>query len=149
MNIKRTNSENKDFIELVKLLDADLAIKDGKDHSFYHQFNKIENIKYVVLAYLSDEVVGCGAIKEYETGVMEIKRMFVHPSHRGNGIATQVLFELEKWSAELGFHKCILETGINQPDAIRLYRKNNYQLISNYGQYGGLENSFCFEKKLR
>lgn len=148
MNIQRTNSENRDFIALVKLLDADLALKDGEDHSFYHQYNKIENIKYVVLAYLSGEAVGCGAIKEYEKGVMEIKRMFVLPSNRGNGIATQVLFELEKWSAELGFHKCILETGVNQPDAIRLYKKNAYQLIPNYGQYVGVENSFCFEKQL-
>ena len=35
------------FIGLVKLLDADLAIRDGADHAFYSQFNKIDKIKHV------------------------------------------------------------------------------------------------------
>ena len=47
----RTTSDNQDFIGLVKLLDADLAIRDSEDHSFYAQFNKIDKIKYVVMAY--------------------------------------------------------------------------------------------------
>ena len=47
----RTNSENPDFIGLVRFLDADLAVRDGEDHLFYSQFNSIANIKYVLLAY--------------------------------------------------------------------------------------------------
>ncbi|MFT4668785.1 MAG: putative acetyltransferase, partial [Ulvibacter sp.] len=43
---KRTSSENQDFITLVKLLDADLAIRDGDEHSFYNQFNKLDLIKH-------------------------------------------------------------------------------------------------------
>ena len=46
IRIVRTNSDNRDFIELVKHLDVDLAARDGKDHSFYAQFNKIDKIKY-------------------------------------------------------------------------------------------------------
>jgi hypothetical protein len=51
ITIIRTTSDNHDFLELVKLLDADLAIRDGEDHSFYSQFNKLDKIKHVVLAY--------------------------------------------------------------------------------------------------
>lgn len=51
LNIIRTNSENSDFIELVKLLDAELAIRDGEDHSFYAPFNKIDIRKHVVVVY--------------------------------------------------------------------------------------------------
>ena len=51
INIIRTSSDNHDFIELVRLLDADLAIRDGDQHTFYDQFNKIDNIRYVVVAY--------------------------------------------------------------------------------------------------
>ena len=40
-NLIRCNSDNKDFQDLVKELDIDLAIRDGDDHAFYHQFNKI------------------------------------------------------------------------------------------------------------
>jgi GNAT superfamily N-acetyltransferase len=147
--IIRTNSENRDFIELVRHLDADLAKRDGDDHAFYAQFNKIENIKHAVVAYESEKPVGCGAIKEYEPSTAEIKRMYVIPESRGKGIATKILSELENWAAELSFAKCILETGKKQPEAIRLYEKNEYRLIPNYGQYAEVENSVCFEKNLK
>ncbi len=51
IELKRTDSDNQDFIKLVEILDADLKIRDGEDHSFYSQFNKIDHIKYVVIAY--------------------------------------------------------------------------------------------------
>lgn len=146
--LKRTNSDDSDFQTLVQLLDTDLAIRDGADHAFFAQFNKIAAIKYVVVAYDNDTAVGCGAIKEYEGNLMEIKRMFVLPEERGKGIASVVLKELENWTIELGYPKCILETGIKQPEAIRLYEKNNYQRIPNYGQYAEVESSVCFEKHL-
>ncbi len=148
VEIKRTNSDNPDFVELVKLLDEELAKRDGEDHPFYAQFNKIDKIKYVVLAYENENAVGCGAIKEYEPGKMEIKRMFVLPKHRKNGIAAKVLSELENWARELFHTKCILETGKKQPEAIGLYKKNGYKLIPNYGQYAKVENSVCFEKEI-
>ncbi|BAX81390.1 GNAT family N-acetyltransferase [Labilibaculum antarcticum] len=148
IDIKRTNSDSKDFIDLVRLLDADLVIRDGEDYAFYSQFNKLDQIKYVVLAYDDKEPVGCGAIKEYEPKVMEIKRMFVLPECRGKGVASKVLQELEKWANELSFEKCILETGVKQPEAIGLYKKNNYHFIPNYGQYTGVKESVCFDKKI-
>ncbi|WP_320018420.1 GNAT family N-acetyltransferase [Labilibaculum manganireducens] len=146
IEIQRTNSENKDFIDLVRFLDADLEIRDGEDHAFYSQFNKLDHIKYVVLAYDKGEPVGCGAIKEYEPNIMEIKRMFVLPEYRGRGVASKVLKELENWTRELLFEKCILETGVKQPEAIGLYQKNGYHFIPNYGQYAGVKESVCFEK---
>ena len=145
----RTDSDNPDFIELVKFLDADLAERDGQEHSFYAQFNKIQKIKYVVVAYEDSQPAGCGAIKEYAPDCMEIKRMYTAPANRGKGIASKVLSELEAWAAELSCAKCILETGKKQPEAIGLYKKNGYKLIPNYGQYAGIENSVCFEKVIK
>lgn len=144
----RTDSNNTDFQTLVVALDKDLAIRDGEEHAFFAQFNKIAHIKYVVVAYQDGQAVGCGAIKEYAPGVMEVKRMFVPLEKRGNGIASLVLAELEKWAKELNYSKCILETGLKQPEAIRLYQKNQYQVIPNYGQYAEVESSICFEKIL-
>lgn len=148
ITLVRTNSENTDFRRLVTELDADLAIRDGKDHSFYSQFNKIDMIKYAIVAYEDGMPAGCGAIKEYSTDTMEIKRMYVPVSNRGKRIATKILRELEIWAKELHFAKCILETGKMQPEAIGLYKKNGYIIIPNYGQYAGVENSVCFEKRL-
>ncbi len=149
IRITRTDADNPDFIELVKYLDADLAEKDGQEHSFYAQFNKISKIKYVVVAYENNQPLGCGAIKEYAPDTMEVKRMYTSPEHRGKGIASQVLAELERWAAELSYQTCILETGKKQPEAIALYKKNGYQRIPNYGQYAETENSVCFEKKIK
>tara|TARA_B100000949_G_scaffold185442_1_gene167439 strand:+ start:314 stop:769 length:456 start_codon:yes stop_codon:yes gene_type:complete len=145
----RTNSQNQDFIALVTKLDAGLAITDGDEHAFYDQFNKIDAIKYVIVAYQDKIAVGCGAIKEYEAQTMEVKRMYVDPNFRGNGIASTILNELEKWSREMSYNKCILETGKRQVEAIALYRKNDYLKIANYGQYTGVLNSLCFEKNLK
>lgn len=146
--IKRTNSNDADFQQLVIELDRELADRDGAEHSFYAQFNKTDAIRHVVVAYQDDRPVGCGAIKKYAENVMEVKRMFLTRDLRGKGIASLVLSELEKWAKELNTLKCILETGRKQPEAVRLYEKNGYRQIPNYGQYAGVENSVCFEKKL-
>ena len=144
----RTDSDSDDFIELVKLLDAELAILDGDEHAFYAQLNKTDKIKHVIVAYENDKPISCGAIREYSTATMEVKRMYTIPNNRGKGIATKILNELEKWASELAYQKCILETGKRQPDAIWLYQKNGYKPISNYGKYVEMENSVCFEKEI-
>jgi len=146
IRLVRTDSSNNDFVELVKLLDKELQIRDGAEHTFYAQYNKIDKIKNVVVAYEDDVAVGCGAIKEYESNTMEVKRMFVKDEYRSKGIATKILIELELWAGALGYNKCILETGLKQPEAIHLYKKNNYSVIPNYGQYVGVDNSVCMEK---
>ncbi len=144
----RTNSDNPDFIELVKCLDADLAERDGDEHDFYAQFNSIVHIKHAVVASDNEKPVGCGAIKAFDEKTMEVKRMYTVPQHRGKGMATTILKELENWTREISYTRCVLETGKKQPEAIELYKKNGYSVIPNYGQYVGIENSVCFEKLL-
>jgi len=149
IKLKRTNSDNKNFRELVNLLDKELRIRDGDAHSFYAQYNKIDKIKYAVVAYLNNIPVGCGAIKEYSNDTAEAKRMFVQNEHRGMGIGGRILAELEAWAGELNFSTLILETGKAQPEAIRLYQKSDYTVIPNYGQYKGIDNSVCMTKSIK
>jgi GNAT superfamily N-acetyltransferase len=148
IKIKKTDSADKDFIELVALLDESLKVVDGNMHSFYHQYNGIQAIKYAIVAYENGAPVGCGAIKQYDDNSMEIKRMYVNPTYRKQGIAELILLELENWAKALNKTRCILETGNLQIEALGLYSKNGYQIISNYGQYEGVENSICFQKIL-
>ena len=149
LKLVRTNSENEDFIYLVKELDAYLKITDGDEHDFYNQFNSINAIKYVVIAYFKEIPVGCGAINDFSVKAIELKRMFTCEEVRGKGIATQVLFELEQWAKLLNYDSVILETGIRQTEAIQFYKKNLYQIIPNYGQYIGVKNSLCFQKLIK
>ena len=148
IEIIRTNSTNPDFINLVKQLDAYLKIMDGAEHAFYNQFNNIDVLKNVVVVSVDKKAVGCGAIKKFDNTSVEVKRMFVSPDDRGKGVAKKVLQELEIWAKELGYKKCVLETGERQVEAVKFYTKCNYKKIPNYGQYKGVENSICFEKAL-
>lgn len=148
ITLTRSDADNPAFLKLVDQLDADLRFRNGEFHSFHKQFNKLQNIKHVIVAYDEETPVGCGAIKEYSTDTVEVKRMYVSLDKQGRGIATIILKELEAWALELGYIACTLQTGINQPEAIRLYEKNGYAVIENFGQYKGDKNSVCFEKVL-
>ena len=145
---QRTDSNNADFQDLVKLLDADLAIRDGAEHAFYDQYNKIVNIKHAIVCYLDEQPIGCGAFKEYDDKAVEIKRMYVKPAYRGKSIGLYILKELELWAAELNYPTTLLETGKKQPEAIRLYEKAGYTRIKNFGQYENVDNSVCMSKDI-
>ena len=98
--------------------------------------------------YAESKPVGCAAFKKYDTTTAEIKRMFVHSDFRGRGIARVILKELELWAAEIDYSLCIVETGIKQPVAIRLYEKSGYSIIPKYGQYENVLNNICMKKQL-
>ncbi len=148
IHIQRADSSHADFLHLVKLLDEDLAIRDGDEHSFYAAFNKVDSIKHVIIGYQNGQPAACGAFKPFENDAVEIKRMFVKPGYRGNGAAKLILTQLENWALELGYKRCVLETGKKQPEAIQLYTVSGYYIIPNYGQYAQVANSVCMEKIL-
>ena len=133
--IVRTNSENTEFKELVKLLNLDLAERDGHDHPLA-RFNDIDGIKYVVMAYENQKPLGCGAMSEYNKEDIELKRVYVPPVCRGKGVATRILTELEKWAKELSYSSAIF------------YRKNGYGRILNYGAAAKIKDCLCFAKKI-
>ena len=144
----RTTNAHADFREMVNALDADLLIRNGETQNLYHQYNKIDHIKHAVIVYVDKKPVGCGCFKRFNDETVEMKRMFVLPEMRGKQLAAQLLQELEKWAIEEGFAKAILETGVRQVEAIRLYTVAGYSLTENYGQYIGMEDSICYRKEL-
>ena len=148
ITVTRTTSNNPDFEKLVIELDAVLAILDGEDHAFYAQFNKSSALKNAIIAYENETAIGIGAYKEYDSQTVEMKRMYTLPEHRGKGIASKILTELELWAKEENYKIAILETGFLQTDAISLYKKLGYVITENYGQYIGVENSICMKKSL-
>ena len=107
----------------------------------------IEGAVFVV-ARRNGKAVGCGAIRPLETGVAEVKRMFVVEDARGHGIGHAVLSQLETLAREMGYAKLRLETGLKQPEAIALYQKAGYGPYPCYGPYATNPLSVCFEKTL-
>ena len=148
MKLLKTNSNHPDFQKLTRLFDDYLVEIDGDEKDFFAQYNQIY-IDNVIVCYEDEIAVGCGAFKEYEPTVDEIKRMFVLPEKRGKGIASTVLNALEFWAKENGFQHAILETSNQLTNAISLYQKSGYEVISNYGQYIDVESSVCMKKILK
>lgn len=149
MIVIRTDATHPDLEKLIPLLDKELKEEDGPDHAFFAQYNKLHDIRHVVIAYMDRIPVGCGALKIYEGTTGEVKRMFVHPDFRRRGIAEKILAELETWAQELGFEELILETGKTKNAAPSLYTKHGYSIIPNYGQYTGVEQSLCMRKRVK
>lgn len=148
VNITRTDSGDFDFLSLVKLLDEELAIRDGTDNAFYTQFNSVDALTHCLTLSYRGKVIACGALKPFPNQSAEVKRMYTLPEFRGYGIATQILNALKEWAIEDGFTKLNLETGLKQPEALSLYRRCGFLQIPNYGPYEGISNSICFELKL-
>ena len=146
MKLVQTNQGSKDFQQLVALLDTELAIRDGDDHAFYHQFNGIESLDHVIIAYDKGQPVGSGAFKARNNQQVEIKRMFVLTAARKKGYASAILTALETWAAKEGYSEAILETGKAQIEALSFYPKQGYTVIPNFAPYVGVENSVCFQK---
>ncbi|AIE84553.1 GNAT family N-acetyltransferase [Fimbriimonas ginsengisoli] len=145
---KRTDSGDPGFQSLVERLTRFLSVLNGENDAFYTQHNKTDNLPTVVVAYAGAEPVGCGAFRWVRDGVVEIKRMYVDPDHRGRGVGAQVLRELEAWAAEAGASTAILETSKRLQSAVRLYQRSGYRVIENYGPYVGVHDSVCMEKIL-
>jgi putative acetyltransferase len=149
ITIKRTTSDDKDFLTLVKLLDADLEGRYGELQKNFTPLNQLNASMNIVLAYDGPTAVACGALRAMEeAGTVEVKRMFVLQGWRGKGISKKILNELEKWAAEQGFATLRLETAKNQPEAIGLYESSGYERSEAYGPYKNIEISICMKKSL-
>ena len=101
-----------------------------------------------LVARLGDEPVGCGALRPYGDGRIELKRMYVRPAYRGRGLSRAILAALEDEARAEGATTVILETGDRQAEAIALYERHGYESIPKYGPYVDSPISLCYEKRL-
>jgi len=148
VTLKRTNSEDPHFQELIIALDKDLWLRYPEVQQDYEVLDKVKNIPTVVVAYVDALPVGCACFRPFYNHSVEIKRMFVYAAMRGQGIAYSILKELETWAISQGFTRAVLETGKRQPEAIALYQKSGYTFMDKYPPYEQMENSVCLQKPL-
>jgi len=107
-----------------------------------------DDITAFFVAFDGERPVGCGGLRELSPTEAEVKRMFVDPSSRGTGVSTALLASLEQFGRERGYRRLVLETGDQQPDAIRFYTREGYERIPNFGYYVDSAISLCFAKQL-
>ena len=101
-----------------------------------------------VIVRRNGDAIGCGAIRLLEPKAAEVKRVYVVSEARGQGAGGQLISELERLALDLGYDTLRLETGIKQPEAIRLYERCGFNCIPCWGAHASDPLSVCFEKVL-
>lgn len=148
ISIVRTDSNNSDFRKLVSELDKELWETYGEGQAEYAPHNQIKITLPAVVVYANSTPIACGCFRNFNDESVEIKRMFTLSEHRGKGIASKVLADLEEWAKEKNYSYVVLETGTLQHAAVYLYRKLGYTDIEKYEPYVDKDLSICMRKDL-
>ena len=147
--VKRTTTDDQNFLLLVAELDFELWNELAEDQATYDQYNKVPAIATAIVLFEENVPAACGCFKEIDDRTVEIKRMFVRKAYRGKGYSKRILHELEKWAVSLGYRFALLERSIHFSIAKQLYQSNGYEIISNYPPYTDLPESVCMKKELK
>ena len=148
MDLRFVPAECEDFRMLTQKLDEYYLEIVGEIHLRYAPFNHPTKFASRIVAYDGETPVGCGCWKVIDDNSAEIKRIYVLPNFRRNGIAGRIIFELEADILRSGRTRVILETARTTEDSAALYTSLGYQEIDYYGSPAGAENCRCFEKQV-
>lgn len=149
MEIKFVDADNADLIALVEELDVFFHAGWGETAERYKQYHVLSGMACAVVAYIDGQPAGCGCWRPFDAVTAEIKRMYVRPDYRRQGVAAAVMETVEKHAAATGCHRAVLETGADMPEALAFYQKNGYQIVPNYGDFVDDEICVCMEKALK
>ena len=152
LDIRRSTLASPDAARLIAALNAELTAtfpEPGATHFSLSQAQVVTGDGAFLVAYLDDVAVGCGAVRRVDEATAEIKRMYVDPSVRGQGIGRALVEALEREARLVGVTTIVLETGTRLASAIRLYESMGYEHIPLFGEYLSSPNtSLCFGKSL-
>ncbi|MDM7829719.1 GNAT family N-acetyltransferase [Cellulomonas edaphi] len=104
------------------------------------------------VARVDGRPVGCVSLRAprdgYPAGSAELKKLYIEADARGAGVARALLAAVDEKARSLGFTDLVLQTGIRQPEAIRLYLATGWRPIAPFGPYESDLHSLCFGKPL-
>ena len=149
-NIETILTDEKDerFKNLVVELDKGYFEHIGDDLQKYESYNEFKNPHIVILALDRNDTVACASYRRFNENSVELKRVFVKKEYRKKGIAYCLIKELEKSIINHNFKHSFIVTGKKNFAAINLYKKLNYQTITNFGQFRDDNAVICMKKEL-
>ena len=147
---KWTEPTNKDFCSFYLITEAyyDSLVGGKSNRVGFVPYNISESIQDVLIAYINDKAVACAGLKNHNESDAEIKRVWVEPEYRRNGIALAMMDRIEDKACHMGFKRAILQTREVMTDAMGLYMNRGYYRIDNYPPYDKLEGAVCLAKDL-
>ncbi|MCU1544012.1 MAG: GCN5-related N-acetyltransferase [Microbacteriaceae bacterium] len=147
MIVRAVHWDDRAGVELRAAQRLEIAERYGTDESEPGPAPTADDMTAFFVAFTDDGMpAGCGGLRRLDEAEGEIKRMFVSRAHRGTGVSTALLGRLEESARELGWKRLVLETGTEQPDAVRFYQREGYTPIPNFGYYADSNDSLCFAK---
>ena len=147
MDIRFVGPESRDFRALAAELDAYYFSIVGDIQNRYAHVNRPENMQALAVVYDGQMPVAIGAWKRIDEKTVEIKRIYVRPAYRRQGVASALISALEDHGAQAGAVQFILETARNTDSSHQLYLSLGYKIIDYYGSPAGAENCLCFYKE--
>ena len=148
MEIRFVESDNAAMLDMMRQLDEYYFSVVGEVHKKYAKYNDPRLLACRAVAYVDGTPAACGGWKAVDAETAEIKRIFVCPAFRRQGIASALITALERDAAQHGHTRLILETARTTADSAALYHKLGYREIPYYGSPAGAENCRCFEKQI-
>ena len=148
MEIKFVDAENADLLMLAAKLDEYYFAIVGEVHKRYAKYNDPHLFGCRAVVYIDGKSVGCGCWKRVDGRSVEVKRIYVLPEYRRQGVASAVIAAVERDAAQHGYTHAILETARTTGDSAALYLKLGYREMPYYGSPAGADNCRCFEKEL-
>jgi GNAT superfamily N-acetyltransferase len=106
-----------------------------------------EEMVAAIGAFDGDRIVGHAALRPFGDA-LEVKRVYVHPDYRGQGLSKKLMLELEAIANERGVGRLVLQTGARQLEAIALYERLGYVSIPLFGLYEQIPFFLCYGKAL-
>lgn len=147
--ITQERPDTADAIRLIEELEATLSPLYPDESRHGYSVDKLiqQGVKFFVVRK-DDYPVGCGGVQFYGTDYAELKRMYIHPDYRGQGLSKQLLTHLAEYSQKSGIMTLRLETGIHQTAALGLYRSVGFYEIEAFGDYQPDPLAVFMEKQL-
>ncbi len=149
IEIERVSADSAESRQLMAELSADIDQLFGNEEPGSVDFARLDAPGVIFLiARQGISPIGCGAIRPGNSGVAEVKRVYVREAARRQGVAREIMRALERIARETGFNEIWLETGLRQPAAMRLYESLGYRRIAAFGEYKDDPQSVCYGKPL-
>jgi GNAT superfamily N-acetyltransferase len=149
LHIAAERPDTTDAQTLIAELDAHLGPLYPSESRHGFSVDKLirEEVAFFVMRY-NDELAGCGGVKIFPADYGEVKRMYVRPHLRGNGLAKRMLEHLVDHARQERIDVLRLETGIYQLEAIGLYERMGFQRTGPFGEYRLDPLSLYYEKRI-
>ncbi len=148
-SIEQISYDSQEAHTLIEELQAEYVVRyGGRDETPTDpgQFASPRGLFLVVR--VQGELAACAGLRRHDEDDVEVKRMFVRTPYRGIGLARWLLAQVEQEARRLGYRRILMETGLQQPEAMRLYETSGYTEIPGFGYYADAPENRCYAKDL-